>query len=314
MEVAENIHLIDIRTPWSRRNFNVYFIDDENPCLIDTSSGDGVSIRAIQSALNELHRQLSDISLIINTHSHQDHIGGNAKIQRLSGAKIAAHPDAIQAIEDPVSSWNQSLKETKDILKYSGVPSMTMQRILLTRYMMPAFPKENAKVNVSLDEGMTVELGSTELKVICTPGHSRDHICLYDAERKVLFSGDQVLKRTTPNIGNLTEYLNSLERLSKIDITVMLPGHESLIHEPKKRIDELMEHHAKRELEFLKLINSSKGKTLYQLATEYWGHLPGNHLVLALRECRAHVEKLVDEERAKVEKIGDVFYYKPFAQ
>lgn len=311
MKITENINLIDIHTTWSRRNFNVYFINDEQPCLIDTGVGDGTSIKTIQRALNDLHLQVKSISLIINTHSHIDHVGGDAKLQTLSGAKIAAHPKAIPAIEDPASVWRQSLEEEKEMLKYSGVPALTVQRILFERRFIPAPQKEVAKVNIPLSEETTIDLGSTKLQVIYTPGHSQDCICLYDSERKILFSGDHILKRTTPNIGNLTEYINSLKRVSKMDVNMVLPGHEAIIDEPKKRIDELIAHHTKRELEFLNLMRGSNGKTIHQLSIEYWGHLPGHHLILALRECRAHLEKLVDDGRAKVEKTNDVFYYKP---
>jgi len=310
MKITENINLIDIHTTWSRRNFNVYFIDDEKSCLIDTGVGDETSIKTIQRALNDLHRQIKGISLIINTHSHTDHVGGDAKLQMLSGARIAAHPKAIPAIEDPASVWKQSLDETKEILKYSGVPVLTVQRILFERRFIPVPQKEVAKVSIPLSEETTIDLGSTKLQVMYTPGHSQDCVCLYDLERKILFSGDHILKRTTPNIGNLTEYINSLKRVSKMDVNMILPGHEAIIDEPKKRIDELIAHHAKRELEFLNLIRDSNGKTIYQLSTEYWGRLPGHNLILALRECRAHLEKLVDDGKAKVEKISDVFYYK----
>jgi len=313
MKIAENINLIDIHTTWSRRNFNVYFIDEEKPCLIDTGIGDDTSMKTIQRALNDLHRQTKSISLIINTHSHTDHVGGDAKLQALSGAKIAAHPKAIPAIEDPASVWRQSLEETKEILKCSGVPALTVQKILFERRLIPAPKKEVAKVDIQLGEETIIDLGSTKLQVIYTPGHSQDCICLYDSERKILFSGDHILKRTTPNIGNLTEYINSLKKVSKMDVNMILPGHEAIIDEPKKRIDELIAHHAKRELEFLNLIRGSNGKTIHQLSIEYWGHLPGHHLILALRECRAHLEKLVDDGRAKVEKINDVFYYKSSA-
>jgi glyoxylase-like metal-dependent hydrolase (beta-lactamase superfamily II) len=229
----------------------------------------------------------------------------------LSGARIAAHPKAIPAIEDPTSVWKQSLDETKETLKCSGVPALTVQRILFERRFIPVPQKEVAKVNIQLSEETIIDLGSTKLQVIYTPGHSQDCVCLYDADKKILFSGDHILKRTTPHIWNLTEYIRSLEKVSKIDATMMLPGHEALIYEPRKRIDELMVHHANREQAFLDLINGSNGKTIYQLSIEYWGHLPGHHLILALNECRAHLEKLVDENRAKVEEINGVFHYIP---
>ncbi len=309
MTFNEKIHHINIRPPWSRRNYNVYFIEDERPCLIDAGPGDWTSIRAIRDALERLGHNISNLSIIVNTHAHPDHTGGDTEIQGASMAEVAAHPLEAPSIKDPEEVWRTESEKLRERLKTSGTPAAIAQKILLSRRVIGLAPKRAVTVNRLLKEGDMLDIGSTKLRVVHTPGHTQGHICLYDEGRRILFSGDHVLKVTTPNVGRLRDYLNSLRRLLDLDIGIILPGHEGIITNPQDRIKEIIDHHSEREEAFLDLISNGNGKTLYELVVDYWGRLPGHHLVLALREGYAHVEKLVEDNRAAVEKRGTVSYY-----
>lgn len=310
MRITPNIHLIDIRVPWSRRSFNLYLIEDERLCLIDAGVGDRASMRALRAHLRRLGHRLEDLSLVIITHAHPDHTGGITEIQRASGAEVAAYPLEAQAIQDPAKAWDGGTEEIEGMLGASGVPSPVARRILVARGFRGLIPLRGGVVDRLLEDGEVVRLGSLELRVIHTPGHSPGHLCLYEAGGRLLFSGDHVLSKTTPNVGSLVEYLASLRRVLSLDISLILPGHEDVIAKPGERVLEIIDHHSEREQAFLRLLHGSGGMTLYELALGHWGHLSGHHLVLALREGHAHLEKLVMEGGVVVERRGTVSYYR----
>jgi len=84
-----------------------------------------------------------------------------------------------------------------------------------------------------LSDGDVVRVEGCELKVIYTPGHSPGAICLYDADRKVLFSGDTVfaygIGRFDLPGGSLRALISSLARLLELDIEILLPGHGEVV-------------------------------------------------------------------------------------
>ena len=102
-------------------------------------------------------------------------------------------------------------------------------------------------------EGMILSVGGYNLQCIETPGHTAGHVCLYEPERKILFSGDHILGDITPNItwyreiGNpLGSFLKSLKKIAAMSVTMVLPGHRRLFSDCRKRIFELEEHHRRR--------------------------------------------------------------------
>jgi glyoxylase-like metal-dependent hydrolase (beta-lactamase superfamily II) len=88
----------------------------------------------------------------------------------------------------------------------------------------------NYKVDETLKEGMVLDIGEWKLRVMETPGHSLGSLCLYEESAKVLFSGDTVfpdgnIGRTDMYGGDTPELVKSIERLTKLDVQTMYPGH-----------------------------------------------------------------------------------------
>src|SRR5205814_7423834 len=105
-----------------------------------------------------------------------------------------------------------------------------------------------------LADGMAIDIGGREWRVIVGEGHAPEHACLYCAETGVLIAGDQILPRISPNISvqahepdgdPLARYLSSLDKLRRAlppDILV-LPSHNLPFRGVHTRIDELAAHH-----------------------------------------------------------------------
>jgi len=314
MLVAPSIHLIKVPLYWGRGEANVYLIDSSRLTLVDTGTGDGECLRTIEREMLRLGHRIEDLGLIVNTHSHPDHIGGDAEIQRRSHAEIAMHPLEAVALRDPSKFWAEETAKMKQLITTSGVPKL-MERLmtpgLLARGHLGTRASEGTEVSLLLTESSTIDLGLFSLRVVHTPGHTPGHIALHDSNSGIIFSGDHILQETTPNVQDLISFIESLNKVLRLDPRTALPGHEELIREPRRRILELLEHHRAREKAFLNLVKGSRGKTIYQLASEYWGFLSPRHLTLALREAKAHLAKLAQEGLVTEEWKGNTVYYLP---
>ena len=127
----------------------------------------------------------------------------------------------------------------------------------------------------TVQDGDKIPTGCGDIEVIWTPGHSLEHICLYDRGRKILFSGDHILPITTPHVGSdpfspadpLGNYFNSLEKVSQLDVDLVMPGHQHILRNLRKRVRQILEHHKKRLEDLLNILDSEE-KTAYQLASK----------------------------------------------
>jgi hydroxyacylglutathione hydrolase len=213
VKVAENIHLI--APSWSY----VYLIVGEKLVFIDT--GLSQYLGDIEKYVVDLGHQLQDVSLIINTHVHQDHVACNRVLKDVCRARLAVHELDAKYIENP----DDFLEDT-----FRHVPPPE-------DYVREARSwKDN--VDILLKDGDTIELGGATLEVVHTPGHTQGSICLYDQEKKILFSGDALqgttafVKEFGPVTGLYTDldaYIRSIQRLLNLDVDMILPGHPDII-------------------------------------------------------------------------------------
>ena len=132
---------------------------------------------------------------------------------------------------------------------------------------------------------------------VYTPGHTNDHLCLFDPEGGTLLSGDHVLPTITPHISGLIEgdplraYLDSLDKVAAFPgVTTVLPAHGHPFTDLAGRVEAIKLHHAER-LELLRAASQERGwSTVTELMQELfrersWGHM-------AESETFAHLEHL----------------------
>ncbi|MBW1802284.1 MAG: MBL fold metallo-hydrolase, partial [Deltaproteobacteria bacterium] len=167
-----------------------------------------------------------------------------------------------------------------------------------------------------------IDTGNYTFKCIETPGHSPGHMCLYEAEKKILIAGDLILFDITPNItrwpemkNSLKDYLNSLEKVKGLDVDLVLPGHRNRMNDHRERIDELLEHHEMRLKEITASLEEGD-KTAWEVAPRIswdivgsWERFPPAQKWFAIGETIAHLKYLEAEGTARVkEKNGQRLY------
>jgi glyoxylase-like metal-dependent hydrolase (beta-lactamase superfamily II) len=296
-EIFEDIYMFTLKLPFpATPELNVYFLEGEEPAIIDTGLGDAWSMKVIVSELEEIGRNLKDISLIINTHEHVEHFGGNRKIKDTSKAVVITSHKAAAIIEN----YHQHILSIKNSLLYSEFEPKIKE--MMDRYMDFNLLIDESNVERKVKENEIIRLGKFNLRVIETPGHADGHICLYDEDRKILFSGDHVIGTGTTFVGygwrelstlkireildadkeipdNISIYLKSLERLQKLDLKFILPAHGPLINEPYKKLQEDIDRKLKREQIFLDILEKRKCVTLEDLTAESYNVDKSNYML-----------------------------------
>ncbi len=241
--------------------------------MVDTGWNTDVSLKAVEDQLAEIGNTVKDISQIVITHIHPDHYGLVGRLKELSHAKVYIHRVDTQLVQNRYVNMEPLLEKTRNWLIANGVPPETVAALqnasvaLAMRFVLPVAP------DVQLEGDEIISTGMFNFKVIWTPGHSQGHICLYEPDKKVLFSGDTVLPHISPNIGlhpqsggnPVLDYLTSLRELSKYDIEMVLPGHELPFSSVRARLEQLIRHHEERTRDILAQLTDIP-KTGYQIA------------------------------------------------
>ncbi|WP_238516186.1 MBL fold metallo-hydrolase [Thermococcus gammatolerans] len=204
---------------------NVYLVrSGEEALIVDTGTGVNWHVYAEIWTKNGYLRGIKR-AVIFNTHEHFDHVGGNRAFRE----------------------WLEGLG-IKVLFAAHEITARTLERgddyvILGYAYGRPFEPQP---VEMKLNEGDRIKIGSLELRLIHTPGHTAGSACLYleEGNTKIMFTGDTVFNGTVGRVdlptGNGWELRESLERLLEFEVDFGLPGHGRPITEWRRNLEKVL--------------------------------------------------------------------------
>jgi glyoxylase-like metal-dependent hydrolase (beta-lactamase superfamily II) len=306
-EVRDRLYRIEVPLPNSPlKELNSYVIktDDRN-LIIDTGFNRSVCFEAMQKGLSALNIDLSKTDFMI-THMHADHTG---LISRLATKTSTVYFSRIDAkVFDKDNNWQSMI----DYAVINGFPADELMKALHNHPGYKYSPKTIPEFNL-IDDGNIIQMGDYRLRCISTPGHTEGHICLYDEDKKILFSGDHILLDITPHIeswayqiNSLKNYIDSLDKVCNLPVEIVLPGHRSFFTDLQGRTDAIKEHHKLRANEVLDVVGIDT-RNAYEIAArmtwdidcESWEAFPIAQKWFATGEAIAHLRYLESEGRIK---------------
>jgi len=304
-QVLPNLYRIEIPLPRSPlKALNSYLVKGEGHfLLIDTGQNREERRREMLTSLKKLEVDLARTDFFI-THLHVDHLGLVADLITDTSCVYFNQKEA-RMINCVRSEREKRWQNLYAFYISNGFPQNELEKAIRNHPFHRYGLKQRVAFSV-LREGGVLEIGDYSFSCIETPGHSPGHTCLYDLNKKVLFSGDHILFDITPNItfwpemeNSLNEYLASLDKVHKFEVNIVLPGHRKAGSSHRKRIKELQDHHQNRANEILSALENER-KTAFQIAPyvtwdlncRSWDYFPAAQKWFAVGETIAHLQYL----------------------
>jgi len=288
---------------------NMYVMEDERGvAVVDPGMPTKESWAAVNERLRQLGIPMRRVHSVIVTHSHPDHYGGAERIRSESGAEVITHR-LFRTFYNPAEPPDLSVEEAATFMRspfdpppWGGEP-MKMEFSRRLRFAAAKrFPRllRVPTPTVRLSEVDRVSFARREWIPVHTPGHTADHLCLFDAETGTLLSGDHVLPTITPHISGLTAhgdpltlFFDSLDKIGAFasDVKVSLPAHGTPFTNTGERVQQIKDHHHER---LQKIRDISVDYDRPATVNEFAQHLfsPRAQGSMADSEAYAHLEHL----------------------
>jgi hydroxyacylglutathione hydrolase len=182
-------------------NANMYYFGEPLNILFDPGLKNYLDVRFEEMKKDGIDP--GDVRHVVNTHSHPDHFEGSLYFQD-RGIPLGMHTEEISFFNKLGPSFFQMF----------GMP----------------FPRLDFNLPISDGEW---EVAGTRLEVYHTPGHSPGSICIYWKEKKTLVCGDLIFEQSVGRVdfpgGDGNKLIESIRKMSQLEIEILLPGHMNII-------------------------------------------------------------------------------------
>lgn len=315
VEVAPGIHWAQLPLPFKLNHVNVWLLEDGDGWTVvdtglatDTNRGCWESLRGAVMAGRPIRR-------VIVTHFHPDHLGLAGWLCAEAGAPLHMTSPEWLIARLLVSDQSAAMADMRvDFFRRAGCDDKHLDYVrgigaaYANRVVAPPL------TYVPLGDGQVLAIGGRRWRVRLGQGHSPAHACLFDAEGRILISGDQVLPRISPNVAvhpdspeadPLAGFLATLQRFGDLpEDALVLPSHDAPFCGLHTRLEALAAHHRQR----LACLEEQAGtpKTAMELARVLFDRpLDAHQMGFAIGETIAHLNHLRRQGRLLRETDGD---------
>lgn len=318
MEVSAGIYWLRMPIPFALDHINLWVLKDgDGWALVDTGFYSKECVALWENVL-EGHCNGAKITKIIVTHFHPDHVGMAGWLSNKTGAPLYMSTGEFDMLHIACQPFtDEQIKDRRQFYEQFGLADETVNKLLSRKgSYVDGVPNAPLSYQCMMDGG-TIDINGEAWQFRNFSGHSPEHVCLFNEQRNILISGDQVLPSISPNISvsyaapksdPLAHYLSSLKAMAAFpaDVTV-LPSHGRVFKGLHDRAKVLMSgHHA--DLDKLQVFCQTS-RTGHEVMEELFGdRLNLFNIFLAVGEALAHLNCLI--EQAKLTRIdGPVIHY-----
>lgn len=288
---------IELPTLYGMKTVNAWLFPGPEPVLIDCGEKSAASWAALEKGLAQEGLAMNDLSRVIITHAHVDHIGMAGELTKRTGVPIWVPEYAREWAVDLEAMRARRMKLIDEMLVgVSGKKDSPIQQVFHQVFSQfgnswEAIPDQD--VHTFPMEGK-LEIGGGEWEVIYAPGHCINQVCLYQREQKWLLSADMLLSITpTPVIDpdltppylrapSMLQLLASYERMRELEIEQVFPGHYAVFGQAQELIDKQVTRIHRRKREVLSLVQKGESDffTLFRTLYKNPMNLPGVPMLL----------------------------------
>ena len=318
-EVAANLYRLRLPMPFGLDHINTYLLRETNRlALVDCGLDLPESWESLTAGFAALNLDPANLTDIFVTHAHPDHIGQLAHLRQLAPqARLFIHQREYHWLADRVSDLDTAARQMETFLTSNGETEIEAPRLVRSGIeMLPNLQSGDTLLNgdehIELDEA-----AGDNWQILWTPGHTAGHFVLYNADRRLLLSGDHLLTSISSNIGKypgstddpLGDFIGSLQNIQKLDLAQVLPAHGQPFANYRERVDTLIDHHRQR-LEKIYATLEPGPRTAAEVVQVIWGErAKGFHRYLALIEALSHLERLRREGQVQREENDGLIRY-----
>ncbi len=291
---AEGIFRIAIPVPLPLKYLYSYVISmDSQYLILDLGMDTPEARQTWMNVSKHLGLAPGRVSSVFITHFHPDHVGLAQFAADLWDAPLFMWGQEIDTV---YQIFGNSSRNLVPFLEFHGMPHDLATYVDQEQFFTKSVVRLPAQPPIQPLDPLTTW---GPLQLLDQPGHTDHQLLLYWPERELLFTGDQILARITPNISlwpntdpdPLASYLQSLRYLHQLPVKMGLPAHEAIIPDVPGRITEIIHHHDDRAQRILDLINEPH--TAFEVAQKLFTRpLTQFQWRFAVSETLAHLEYL----------------------
>lgn len=270
IELQRGIMLFPLETPTlpPATHTNCYLLGNGELLIVDPGAAEVRQCARLLALVEGLKVEGKRPVAIFLTHHHADHVGGVEAVRERLGLPVWCH----ERTADRMSVKVDRLVGDSELLTLQGAPPM-------------------------------------KLRALHTPGHARGHLCLMDEASRAVVAGDMVSGVSTividPPEGDMTDYLQQLERLRQLPAGVLYPAHGPPIPDGPAKLIEYVHHREMRERKVLEAIPPAGARSA-EIVPRAYDDVPEAVHPLAERSTQAILIKLVRD--GKVERRDDTYF------
>lgn len=310
--------VIPILVPYNTglKSVNFYLVKNEKSLsLIDAGFNDDTCWGALNKALSQNSLALTDITEIILTHHHIDHVGLVNRIVDVHPIPIYASPLSIPRLKRDENFLQLRMEYFTRLYREMGCGETGDKQILYLK-------KSIEKNKDSAIQGEIVEITDEyflDYTVIDVPGHAPDQLAFWDEANNLMFAGDLLIEHISSNalvepddngqrIPSLIQHVTSLKKCHSLHVDTLFSGHGSIIHNPNEII-ELRLKRTEEKLDKIHQLIQSGVKTGSELAQTMYRGKYEKEFSLVMSEVIGHLDYLEHEKRVEKELVGGVWQY-----